>query len=79
MTYITPFEVNIASGEKFMCIKAYKKVCLKTQGLELVVDLYSLSIVGFDVLLGVQWLEELGVVVSDHRNMTKEFMIGANG
>lgn len=37
-----------------MCRKAYKKVCLKTRGLEINVDLYSLPIIGLDVVLGLQ-------------------------
>lgn len=54
MTSITPFKVKVASGEKLMCREVYKMVCLKTQDLEIVVDLYSLPIVGLDVVLGVQ-------------------------
>lgn len=54
MTSIIPFEVKVASGKKLICRKAYKKVCSKTQGLEIVVDLYYLSIVRLDVVLGVQ-------------------------
>lgn len=76
MTSITPFEVKVASGEKLMYREVYKKVCLKIQGLEIVVDLYSLPIVGLDVVLGVQWLEELGKIASDYRKMTMEFMMG---
>ena len=37
------------------------------------VDLFLLPLSGLDVVLGVQWLSELGRVVSDYKKMTMEF------
>lgn len=75
MTSITPFEIKVASGEILVCKEAYKRVSLKTQGLELMVDLYSLPLVQLDVILGMQCLKELGKVVSDYKRITMEFIL----
>lgn len=40
------------------------------------VDLFVLPLSGLDVVLGVQWLSELGRVMSDYKKMTMEFQWG---
>lgn len=53
-------------------------MCLKTQDLEIVIDLYYFPIIGLGVILGVKWLEELGKVVSNYRKIIMVFIMGAS-
>ena len=73
---VEPFEVRVASGDKLTCSEIYKDVPIKMQGIHLQVSLYALPLIGLDIVLGVQWLEELGRVVSDYGKMTMEFAWG---
>ncbi|CAA0833223.1 Unknown protein, partial [Striga hermonthica] len=68
-----PFEVRVANGERLKCSKFYRGVSIKMQGVTLKADLYALPLVGPDVVLGVQWLEGLGLVTIDYRVGTMEF------
>lgn len=54
ITSITALEIKVASGVKLIYRKTYKRVCLKTQVFEIVVDLYFLPFVRLDVVLGMQ-------------------------
>lgn len=49
---------------------------MKIQGFELVINFYSLPILGLDVVFGVQYLEKFGKVVSNYKKITIEFRIG---
>lgn len=46
---------------------------MNIQGNEFVVDLYVLEIKGCEVVLGVQWLIELGTIKSNYQDLTMEF------
>ncbi|CAA0816638.1 transducin family protein / WD-40 repeat family protein, partial [Striga hermonthica] len=59
VTKVEPFEVRVANGERLKCSEFYRGVPIKMQGVTLKADLYALPLVGPDVVLGVQWLEEL--------------------
>lgn len=43
------------------------------QGMSFAVNLYSLPLIGLDMVLGVQWLEQLGTVMCDWKRMAMEF------
>nr|GMD31046.1 Transposon Ty3-G Gag-Pol polyprotein [Ipomoea batatas] len=45
----------------------------KSQGTDFTIDLYVLPIQGPDVVLGVQWLQDLGKVAHDYASLTMEF------
>ncbi|KAJ0009874.1 hypothetical protein Pint_33368 [Pistacia integerrima] len=42
-------------------------------GIPFSITFYSLPLTGLDLVLGVQWLEQLGLVVCDWKKMTMEF------
>lgn len=72
-TAIESFQVRVASGERLSCTKIYKNVQIRVQGFVITADLFELTLGGIDVVLGVQWLEGLGRVVTDYGRGTMEF------
>lgn len=66
----TPFHVYIGNGDTLTC----SKWCPKTElMLNFEVDLHVLPIKGPDLVLGVQWLQKLGVVKHDYGKVSMEF------
>ncbi|XP_077242603.1 uncharacterized protein LOC143883132 [Tasmannia lanceolata] len=59
----TPFRVLIGNGESLLCTKKCLDVKLHLQTHEFKFDLVLLPIKGADVILGIQWVEELGAVL----------------
>ncbi|CAA0811245.1 Unknown protein, partial [Striga hermonthica] len=72
-TRIEPFEVRVANGERLQCTESFRKVPIKFHGVTIKADLYALPLVGPDIVLGVQWLEGLGKVMTDYRTGIMEF------
>ncbi|CAL1396383.1 unnamed protein product [Linum trigynum] len=70
---IDPFRVRIANGERLCCRAKCPKVHVMIQGAELEVSLFVLPIRRLDVVLGVQWLEELGSVICYWKTLTMKF------
>lgn len=68
-----PFSVRVASGEKLSCKAVYNQIPIQIQGVTLMADLFSLPLGGIDVVLGIQWLESLGQVITDYKAGTMEF------
>lgn len=58
------FKVGTGSGTHFHCNKKCEGVTLKIQGHVFVTDLFVLEIKDLDVVLGVQWLIELGNIMT---------------
>ncbi|GKC30855.1 ty3-gypsy retrotransposon protein, partial [Tanacetum coccineum] len=69
------FNVYIGSGETLMCESVCSQVTLHVQGLDLKVDLYVLPMRGPDVVLGIQWLQQLGKVTHDYAQQVMEFTL----
>ncbi|CAA0811573.1 Unknown protein, partial [Striga hermonthica] len=76
VTRVEPFDVRVANGDRLRCSEILKDVPIKVQGVILKADLYALTLVGPDVVLGVQWLEGLGPVTTDYKVGTMEFRWG---
>lgn len=70
------FKVFVGSGDFLWCRAVCRKVPISIQGIELVEDLYVLGMEGTNIVLGVQWLETLGPVTKDHKNLTMDFKLG---
>ncbi|XP_022875701.1 uncharacterized protein LOC111394166 [Olea europaea var. sylvestris] len=73
LTSTDNFNVKIADGGQLSCQEKHETVPLEIQGFSFAVTLFSLPLQGLDVVLGVQWLVELGPVLCDWRNMTMKF------
>ena len=69
-----PFPVRVANGEKINCQGRFEQVTVHLQGIPFMLTLYALPIAGLDLVLGVQWLEMLGPVVCDWKQLTMGFM-----
>lgn len=73
---VDPFHVKVANGEKLGCITIYRGVPIRIQGVTIMADLFALHLGGLDVILGMQWLEKLGDVVTDYKVGTMRLKYG---
>ncbi|GJZ85087.1 retrotransposon-related protein [Tanacetum coccineum] len=69
------FKVYIGSGVTLMCENVCAQVDLNLQGLDIKVDLYVLPMQGPDVVLDIQWLQQLGKVTHDYAQQVMEFTL----
>ena len=69
----TTFLIKVANGEKVICQGKYEKVQALIQDVSFELTLYSLPITRLDMVLGVQWLENLGSVVCNWKTLTMDF------
>ena len=67
------FKVFIGNGDFLICDSKCVAVQLCIQGHKFVMDLFILPIQGADIVLGIQWLELLGLVVTDYKLLTMAF------
>lgn len=58
---IIPFRVFVGNGESLRCSHACLRTPITMQGYSFEIDLFILQVKGPDVILGVQWLQELGM------------------
>ncbi|KAJ0085655.1 hypothetical protein Patl1_07500 [Pistacia atlantica] len=68
-----PFNVRVANGQPLKCQGRFDNIHILLQGIPFSITFYSLPLTGLDLVLGVQWLEQLGSVVCDWKKMTMEF------
>ncbi|RVW64852.1 Transposon Ty3-I Gag-Pol polyprotein [Vitis vinifera] len=68
-----PFPVRVANGTPMQCRWKYETVCVSLGEFFFSLTLFALPLTSLDLVLGVQWLELLGPVVCDWRNLTMEF------
>ena len=68
------FTVRVANGENLTFQGRFEEVQINLQGTIFSLTLYSLPLTRLDIVLGIQWLELLGSVVCDWRELTMEFM-----
>ncbi|GKD98035.1 ty3-gypsy retrotransposon protein [Tanacetum coccineum] len=69
------FKVYIGSVESLLCESVCSSVTLHMQGVVMEVDLYVFPMQGPDVMLGIQWLQNLGKVTHDYAHQTMEFTL----
>ncbi|XP_038986462.1 uncharacterized protein LOC120111962 [Phoenix dactylifera] len=67
------FTVRIADGGQLSCHEKHEEVPLEVQGFKFKIILFALPLQGLDIVLGIQWLESLGPVLCDWRNLTMRF------
>ncbi|KAJ9553590.1 LOW QUALITY PROTEIN: hypothetical protein OSB04_017635 [Centaurea solstitialis] len=68
------FPVAVGNGDKLTSEGLCTAVKMTIQGEVFDVDFHLLSFSGADVVLGVQWLEKLGRITTDHKAQTMEFI-----
>lgn len=69
----TGFKVGTGSGIYLHCNKKSEGVTLKIQGQVFGTDLFFLEVKGSDIVLGVQWLIELGTVMTICKDLIMQF------
>ena len=69
----TQFRVYIENGDFLLCTQFCQQVQLTLQGTEFPMDLFVLPIEGVDIVLGIQWLQQLGRVSHDYSALSMEF------
>ncbi|KAJ8765745.1 hypothetical protein K2173_014867 [Erythroxylum novogranatense] len=72
-TQIQPNKVKVANGGHLQCNGKFENVPIMIQGISFTVTLYSLPIMGLDMVLGIQWLQQLGDVNCNWKHLTMKF------
>lgn len=70
------FKVGTSSGAYLQCNSKCEQVTLNIQGHDFVTDMFVLEIKGSYVVLGVQWLIELGTTMTNYKDLTMQFTYG---
>ena len=70
------FQVMVANRDKIECEGMCLALPLVIQGYHIKVDFYILPVAACQVVLGVQWLETLGPIETDYRQLTMSFKEG---
>jgi hypothetical protein len=60
-----PFNVKVANGNPLKCQGRFESIQVLLQGIPFFLTLYALPLCGLDLVLRVQWLEQLGTVAFD--------------
>ena len=69
-----PFTVRVANGDQLWCKGKYKQGAVRLQGIPFLLDFFPIPLHGIDLVLGIQWLETLGPVNCDWKDLTMKFM-----
>jgi hypothetical protein len=69
----TTFTVVVANGEKINSKGQCRKVQVWIQGTLFTLEFYLLPLVGYDVVVGVQWLRTLGLIMWDFSKLHMSF------
>jgi hypothetical protein len=67
------FTIRVANGKNLKCQEKFNEVQVDLQDSIFSLTLYSLPITGLDLVLGIQWLELLGSVVCNWKQLTMKF------
>lgn len=69
----THFTVAVGNGEKIQSEGTCRNISFDMQGTNFEADFHILESSDADTVLGVQWLERLGKIVTDYKKLTMEF------
>ncbi|OMO81582.1 Aspartic peptidase [Corchorus olitorius] len=69
-----PFAVTVGNGETLHCLGQVTDLRMGLQGHNFLLDLYLLEVRGADIILGIQWLSQLGPVLADFADLTLTFL-----
>lgn len=70
------FDIFIGSGKFLVCREVCRQVTVILKNVVLTEDLFVLGMGGANVVLGIQWLEKLGSMTMNHKDLTIEFGVG---
>jgi hypothetical protein len=69
-------KVMVANGDRLTSKGICRTLGLSIGNVDVDVDCYGLSLGGFDVILGTQWLRALGPILWDFEKLTMSFWFG---
>ncbi|XP_028223682.1 uncharacterized protein LOC114405278 [Glycine soja] len=69
----SPLKVMVGNGQHLQCHTICDSVTLILQQHSFTVDFYVLPIAGANVILGVQWLQSLGPILTDYTHLSMQF------
>ena len=72
---IGPMRVDVANGSSLACVSACKELSWSLQGTKFITDVLLLPLGNCDMVLGVQWLETLGEIKWDFKQLRMEFSV----
>lgn len=72
---IDNFCVTTGSMTQLKCSRVCKRAKIMIQETEIEVDLFLLPVTGANIILGIQWLQTLGRVITDYHDLYMEFII----
>jgi len=68
-----PLSVTVGNGHALTCSQVCTKVPLLIQEQPFLVDFYLIDLCWPEAILGVQWLQSLGPVLTDYEQLTMQF------
>ncbi|XP_042059320.1 uncharacterized protein LOC121803777 [Salvia splendens] len=75
LTSVTPVMVDVADGNRLECQSMCKGMQWFLRGTPFITDVLLLPLGSCDMVLGIQWLETLGVIQWDFKNLTMDFTL----
>ena len=75
---IPVLKVSATNGDELTCNEVCRKFTWWMQGQSIVADVLTLPLENYDVVLGIQWLVELGDIKWNFKDLQMRFMIGGN-
>ena len=70
------FQVMVANREKIDCVGQCRALTINIEGYPVLADFYILPVAACQLVLGVQWLQTLGPVEMDYKQLTMSFKEG---
>lgn len=70
-------QVMVANGENIECCGQCPALTIQIQDYSVTTDYYILPVAACQLVLGVQWLETLGPIQTDYKQLTMTFQVGA--
>lgn len=77
ITSTKAFGVSLGNGEAVQGAGECKGVRVLIQGLTVVEDFLPLELGNSEIILGIQWLEKLGTVMTNWKTQTLKFQVGS--
>lgn len=75
METVASVKVDVANGDSISCVSVEKGLCWNLQCTRFVTDVLILPLRSCDMVLGVQWLETLGEIKWDFKELRTEFFV----
>ena len=72
---VGPMRVDVVNGSSLACVAACKGLTWTLQGTKFITDVLLLPLGNCDMVLGIQWLETLGEIKWDFKELRMEFKI----